>query len=137
MASSTEQQRTAPGPCLSAAPAMHVLVVEDEPAILAFLAWTLEDEGYSVATATNGREALAEMQRRTPDVLLLDLMMPVMDGWEVIAACRADPAMRRLPIVVLSAVYNGRLWERPDVQAFMPKPFDIDALLATIRDVSH
>ena len=116
---------------------MHVLVVEDEPAIHAFLAWTLEDEGYSVATATNGREALAEMQRRTPDVLLLDLMMPVMDGWEVIAACRADPARRRLPIVVLSAVYNGRLWERPDVQAFMPKPFDIDALLATIRDVSH
>ena len=115
--------------------AVRILVVEDEPAMRTFLSWVLEREGYSVTTAANGREALAELELRTPDVLLLDLMMPVMDGWELVAACRADPATRGLPIVVLSAVHRGRSRERLDVQAILSKPVKIEALVAMLHAV--
>jgi CheY-like chemotaxis protein len=125
----------APSASFAVTRAKHVLVVEDEPAICAFVAWTLEDAGYSVATAKHGRDALAEMKRRMPDVLILDLMMPVMDGSEVIAVCRADPAMKQLPIIAMSAVHGPRLMGRLDVQAFLLKPFDLDSLVASLRDV--
>src|SRR5919206_1695644 len=81
----------------------EVLVVEDDFAIRETLRELLEDEGYRVAWAANGKEALARLHERAPRVILLDLMMPVMDGWEFRVAQQRDPALASIPVVVISA----------------------------------
>src|SRR5919199_5374278 len=81
----------------------QVLVVDDDPAIRDVLSDVLTMEGYTVATAENGQAGLEQLQRARPDLILLDLLMPGMDGWTFARQCRADPAGRDIPIVVLSA----------------------------------
>ena len=81
----------------------HILVVEDDPDSREVLVRMLEREGYRPATAANGREALARVAERTPAVILLDLMMPEMNGFEFITELRSDPTKRAIPIVVVTA----------------------------------
>jgi CheY-like chemotaxis protein len=81
----------------------HVLVVEDDPDSRDVLVRMLEREGYRPATAENGREALERVAERTPSIILLDLMMPEMNGFEFLAELRGDPAMRAIPVVVVTA----------------------------------
>jgi serine/threonine protein kinase len=89
-------------PC--AGPArQRLLVVDDDPALRGALRLTLEREGYTVRTAANGREALAEVRARPPDIILLDLVMPVMDGWQFLQELRADPALTAIPVILVSA----------------------------------
>src|SRR4051812_3356720 len=83
-----------------------VLVVDDDPDILEALAEILEAEGFEVWRAKNGREALDRLNPRLPDLILLDLMMPVMDGWEFSQKLREKEDARKLPIIVLSADRN-------------------------------
>lgn len=116
-------------------PDSTIMVVDDEPAIRGVLSILLESEGYSVTTAANGQEALVELQHHRPDAIVLDLMMPVMTGWELIDACRADPMTRPLPIIAISAMYGGQTSPQPDVQAFLAKPFDIDRVLDLLQDL--
>lgn len=109
-----------------------VLVVDDEVVIAEAVAAVLQDEGYQVVTATNGQEGLARAAEVRPDLVLVDMMMPVMDGEEMSRRLREDPAMREVPIVVMSAVHRS-LRELPFAHtAFLPKPFDLDTLLETI-----
>jgi two-component system alkaline phosphatase synthesis response regulator PhoP len=109
-----------------------VLVVDDEVVIAEAVAAVLQDEGYEVATATNGQEGLARAASMKPDLVLVDMMMPVMDGEEMSRRLRANPETREIPIVVMSAVHRS-LRELPfDHTAFLPKPFDLDTLLETI-----
>lgn len=82
----------------------NVLVVDDNSLNRILLATNLEDEGYTVHTATNGREALEMMHSQTFDVVLLDLLMPEMDGYQVLEQRRADPSLRHLPVIVISAL---------------------------------
>ncbi|MCC6177573.1 MAG: response regulator [Chloroflexi bacterium] len=114
----------------------RVLVVDDDASIQGFLAEALADEGYGVRIAGNGREALSILQEWPPDLILLDLMMPEMDGW----AFRAE--QRRLngqaadvPVIVLSAARDlmARTQDLAAARIFA-KPFDLDALLTTIDD---
>jgi two-component system response regulator VicR len=114
--------------------ARTVLVVEDDPTVRATMALILESEGYVTVTASNGRDALAIMGSRPPDAVLLDLQMPIMTGWELIEACRSDPAMRHLPLIVMSALNDRTHVGSGDVQAFLPKPFGIDQLLDVLKD---
>jgi CheY-like chemotaxis protein len=111
-----------------------ILVVDDEPAILDMIAELLGYEGYQVVTTSEGSVALTQAKADPPALILLDLMMPGMSGWQVIAALRASPQTRAIPVVLLSA--------RRDLQAtatelgivtFLAKPFDIDELL----DIVH
>src|SRR5829696_3704443 len=82
-----------------------VLVVEDEPLIAMALEATLEDAGHRVATAANGRQGLERLaEGPRPDVVLLDIMMPVMNGLTMLAAMGADPALRGIPVIVLSSL---------------------------------
>ena len=81
----------------------EVLVVDDDPFIVEALAELLRDEGYSVRTASNGLEALQALEQRCADVLLLDLMMPIMDGFEVLKRLDTDAAYRDMPVLVVSA----------------------------------
>jgi CheY-like chemotaxis protein len=115
--------------------ARHVLVVDDEPAIRGVLALALESEGYTVTTAANGQEALHELHRRVPDAAVVDLMMSMMTGRELIAACRADPATADLPIIAISAVYAGQMADDLGVRVFLEKPFDLDQLLDVLDHV--
>jgi CheY-like chemotaxis protein len=84
-------------------PGLPILVVDDDPALRELLRRTLEREGYTVVEAADGRAALARIEERLPGLILLDLMMPHMDGFEVLAELRARPAWRAIPVVVVTA----------------------------------
>ncbi|NUR30874.1 MAG: response regulator transcription factor [Catenulispora sp.] len=122
-------------PGLPAAPgAAEILVVDDEPGIRAVLASSLEFEGYAVRTANDGRAALAEVERGRPDLVVLDVLMPGMDG---LTACRrlraADP---HLPVLMLTARdLTGDRVAGLDAGAddYLAKPFELDELLARVR----
>lgn len=111
----------------------HLLIADDDPAICRLLQRALSREGYTVETAGNGREALDRIRRSCPDLLLLDLMMPVMDGWELYRRLRAD-GYQELPIVVITAGerLSRATMELPDAE-LVPKPFDLDYLLEVIQ----
>jgi CheY-like chemotaxis protein len=110
-----------------------VLVVDDDPGIQMSLEDVLVDCGYSVAVAENGRDALDYLRRSpAPDVVLLDLMMPVLDGWGFRVAQREDPALRDIPVIVMSAGAHAAAVEELGAAAFIRKPFSLDDLLALI-----
>ena len=109
-----------------------VLVVDDDPAIRDFLSLALEDEGYSVQTATNGQEALDKVRRDPPDAILLDLMMPTMDGWCFLTARRTLSARCQVPVLVMSAAGGSHMARELGAGGFLAKPFDLDAMLGKV-----
>jgi CheY-like chemotaxis protein len=108
-----------------------ILVVDDEPSIRDFLAFVLQDEGFDVHTASNGREALDVAKQSPPDVVLTDLMMPVVDGYELINGLREE----RIPvraIIAMSAVSIAG--DRgPNADLFISKPFEIEQILTSVQ----
>ena len=105
-----------------------VLVVDDDPAILITVSEILALEGYRVRTAANGVEALEAIAEERPALVLLDMRMPVLDGWGVAAQLR-DLGIS-VPILVMTAAQNARGWAAEiDAQGFLPKPFDLEELL--------
>jgi two-component system response regulator CpxR len=104
-----------------------VLVVDDDEAIRQVVSEVLRDEGYDVVCAENGVQALRELQEeRHADLVLLDLMMPVMSGWEVLEQLQMSDELSRIPVVVISAM------NAPGAQEYLAKPIDLDQLLATV-----
>ncbi len=113
-----------------------MLIVEDESGVREVLAELLVDEGYELQVARNGREALQVLQRWRPDVILLDLMMPIMDGWAFRAEQLRHVSLASVPVIVLSAVREQHLqMERLGAAASLPKPFDLDAVATTVHRV--
>ncbi len=112
----------------------RVLVVEDDPALRDVLSTLLSDEGYAARTAIDGVAALALLQTWRPGLILLDLMMPGMDGWSFRRAQLADLRLANIPVVVVSATYPLELErEKFDVAAVVAKPYDVDALLTLVE----
>ena len=109
----------------------RVLVVDDEPALREAVADVLRDEGYAVRTAADGRAALALLDAEAPDLVLLDVMMPGMDGRAAYPAMRDRPNGRSVPIVLVSAAAPPAALD-PGVAAFLPKPFDLPRLLRLV-----
>ena len=110
-----------------------VLIVEDDQDLREMMAQLLTLEGFEAATVSNGREALEYLHRAsTPNVILLDLMMPVMDGWEFRRQQQADPALAPVPVIVLSALDQARA-AKIHAAAFLKKPLDFDRLLSLVR----
>ncbi len=109
-----------------------VLVVDDDPDILQTLALCLSTEGYRVLMAANGREALDLLSKERPACILLDLMMPVMDGWQFVAELDSR-GWRKSPLLILSAdrAVQGHA-NRLRADAFLAKPFDLDELLGKV-----
>lgn len=106
-----------------------ILVVDDDPAVLDVVTLVLGDEGYTVITARNGQEALDRLRQETPALILLDRMMPIMDGREFIRRWR-ERQEPRVPIVVLTADHKAIEWARTSgTVACLPKPFKLDDLL--------
>lgn len=91
--------------------------------------------GYTFAEASNGRDALDLMRGQQPDVVVLDLMMPLVSGWEVLRERAGDSALRQIPVIVISANRDPELATamQAGICAFLPKPFDIGALSALVR----
>jgi CheY-like chemotaxis protein len=110
----------------------HILVVDDDDDLRTAIRQSLEDEGYSVTEASNGREALRALAApgATIDLVLLDLMMPVMSGWEFLTQLRCDPRIGQTKVVVLTATPDRC---PADVSACVKKPFSTDRLLDAVR----
>ena len=116
--------------------ATSVLVVNDEPQVVWMLQFSLEAEGYRTYAARNGQEALDELAERRPSLMLLDIMMPIMDGWSVLERLRQLPADERPKVIVVSA--RSSLRDRAKAtelgaDAFVAKPFSVDELMGVIR----
>ena len=109
----------------------HVLVVDDDAEIRETVLAVLRDEGCAVAAAADGREALEQIAASPPRVLLLDMRMPVLDGWGVAAELRARGIV--VPTVVMTAATDARAWAAEiGAQAYLAKPFDLDRLVDTV-----
>jgi CheY-like chemotaxis protein len=106
-----------------------VLVVDDDDDIRDALGSILAEEGYDVRTARNGIEAMQAIDERVPDLVFLDLIMPVMDGWRVMSAMRATPRLHAVPVVVLSAL------SAPECERYIQKPISLTKLMAILDTV--
>jgi two-component system KDP operon response regulator KdpE len=114
-----------------------ILIVDDEPFNVDYLLQELEDLNCQLLTASNGREALDKIRSEQPDLVLLDLMMPVLDGFAVLAQVKADPMLRDIPIIVTSAANNSRSIVRGIKQGaedYLTKPLDERLLIQKVKE---
>ena len=110
-----------------------VLVVDDEPDVLAVVVAILEEEGYQIAAARNGQEALEQLRQARADLVLSDVMMPLLDGRELCRTMAADPNLGTIPVIMMSAGGEARVRDACPHRAFVAKPFNLDVLLATVQ----
>lgn len=110
-----------------------ILIVEDDMDIREALEQILEGEGYEVVSAPNGKVALDRMRECKPQLVLLDLMMPVMNGWQFRQSQRQDEALAQVPVVIISADGSARREATAmGVQGFMQKPIELEDLLGVV-----
>jgi len=112
----------------------RILVVDDEQLVLGVVTNALAAEGYQVECAVNGQDALDRVKRQAPDVILLDLMMPVLDGRQLVRALREDPTTSQIPVIVLTAAYDAVKDPELASVVVVAKPFDIGMLLILLED---
>jgi CheY-like chemotaxis protein len=105
-----------------------ILVVDDDGSIRSLLHQELSDAGYLIEEATNGKEALESIRRNKPDLIILDIMMPEMNGFDVAAVLKNDPHTMDIPIIVLSIVQDKARGYRIGVDRYLTKPIDTAAL---------
>ena len=120
-------------------PSIQIVCIEDEPDLLDLVRFILSRKGYTVAGAPSGREGLALIEQLRPDLVLLDLMMPDMDGWEVFQRIKADPETHHIPVIVITSktqsidrvpgLYIAR------VEDYLTKPYGPAELLKSIAKV--
>jgi DNA-binding response OmpR family regulator len=118
--------------------AHNILVVDDDPAVQKVLQQALQLEGYEVTTADDGEQALTALEARLPDIIVLDVMMPKVDGFEVLRRIRESDRTTNLPVILLTAKSATEdVWEgwRRGVDYYMTKPFDVEELLTFIKYV--
>jgi CheY-like chemotaxis protein len=114
----------------------RILICDDDPAILRVLQVNLEVEGYTTLLAHHGEEALEVAERENPDLIILDIMMPRLDGYQTCERLKADETLKHIPVVFLSAkaqqsdIDKGKTYGVAD---YLTKPFDPDVLVETIE----
>ena len=113
-----------------------VLVVDDEFGIAESLRDILQDEGYRVVLAQDGKEGLAEASQLRPELILVDYMMPALDGVKMCAAIQSAAETQHIPIVMMSAIEHSRIPPGCKAAAFLHKPFDIADLLAVVKKLA-
>jgi two-component system alkaline phosphatase synthesis response regulator PhoP len=119
----------------------YILIVDDDPDILDNIVTILETQPYRLATARDGKKCMAMVEQELPDVLILDLLMPRMDGWGVIREMRSEPRTLNVPIMVLTTVIEDASRRRyeletgmaMDVQAYIQKPVAPTALIRLVE----
>jgi CheY-like chemotaxis protein len=116
---------------------LRVLVVDDEPTLREVIAAYLEDSGYVVDQAENGVQALDRMRTARPDVMVLDLVLPIMDAHELVGVMRREPGFAAVPVILLSAAADlPKATEALQPRASLAKPVDLDVLLAVVERVA-
>jgi CheY-like chemotaxis protein len=113
--------------------AQTILIVDDEFSIAETLGELLAWEGYRILMAPNGQAALSELERAAPSLIVLDYMMPVMDGLELLKIIRARPALERIPVILMTAARLALPPEHQQFDALLRKPFEIEAVLRLVR----
>ncbi|MDD3295826.1 MAG: response regulator [Candidatus Omnitrophica bacterium] len=116
----------------------RILIADDEPDFIYVLSVRLEVNGYEVITARDGEEALSKTKEEEPDLVILDLMMPKINGFEVCRMLKFDDAYKNIPIVILSALDQQRDRDKATTNgadAYFIKPFDLKLLLTKIEDL--
>ena len=112
------------------------LVVDDEFGIVDVLETVLTEEGYRVLTACNGKQGLARLAEEKPEVILLDFMMPILSGGDMLRAMASEPAYQRIPVVMISSLREDVIAQRCiGYAAFLHKPFRVAAVLSTVARV--
>jgi DNA-binding response OmpR family regulator len=117
-----------------------VLVVDDEPQVVWVLQFSLEAEGYTTYAASNGIEALNEISQHRPSMMVLDIMMPGMDGWSVLEEMLKLPDDQRPRVVIVSALSSLRDRAKAaelGADAYVPKPFNVDELLEVLHGLER
>jgi CheY-like chemotaxis protein len=113
-----------------------ILVVDDDTDSRALLELALLESGYAVDTAVNGLEALRSARRRRPRVILLDLAMPVMDGFTFRHEQLRDDALKAIPVICVSGRHDALpVARRMSIAGCIPKPFDLDVVISSVRDI--
>lgn len=115
----------------------RILIVDDEVDVTGIFSLLLDMHGYEVICATNGQEGLASVHEAPPDLVLTDLMMPLMDGLEMSRALRADPATAGIPIILMSGAPGKAADAGVAFDALLNKPVLFERLLETIRQFLH
>jgi Response regulator containing CheY-like receiver, AAA-type ATPase, and DNA-binding domains len=114
-----------------------VLIVDDEPFNVDYLQQELEDLGYQIITAFNGQEALDKIKSQQPDLVLLDLMMPVLDGFAVLSEMKADNVLRDIPVIIVSAANDSKSIVKGIKQGaddYITKPVDPEHLVKKLKE---
>lgn len=117
----------------------RVLIAEDEPHIVESLSFVLEREGYAVCAVLDGEATLRELRASAPDLLILDLMLPRLNGFEVLKAAKADPVLKSIPVIVLTAkgqAQDRRMVEEIGAEGFMTKPFSNQEVVERVRELA-
>ncbi len=121
----------------------YILIVDDDPDILDGIQLILESQPYRLATARDGKQCMSMVKEEIPDVLILDMLMPRMDGWGVIREMRSEPRFSRVPILVLTTVIEDASRRRyeletgmtMDIQAYIQKPAKPDELIQRVESL--
>jgi CheY-like chemotaxis protein len=116
-----------------------VLVVDDEPQVVWVLQFSLQSEGYDTLAAHDGIEALAQAARHHPDFMVLDVMMPKIDGWTVLEELAKLPPAERPIVVMVTALASLKDRARAEAlgaAAYVPKPFDVEELVAVLQGLA-
>jgi DNA-binding response OmpR family regulator len=114
----------------------HVLIIEDEPNIIEAISFILSRDGWEVDTHSNGQTALAAVRAKRPDLVILDVMLPGMSGYDILKALRAESATRDLPVMVLTArgqTKDREMAEKMGADRFMTKPFSNTEMRDAVR----
>ncbi len=115
--------------------APRILVVDDDPNICELLNQEFTEAGYRVTLASNGRDAIAEVRRERPDLVVLDVMMPEMNGFDAAAVLKNDPQTMDVPILILSIVQDKERGYRLGVDRYLTKPIDTDVLFKEVGEL--
>lgn len=112
-----------------------ILVVEDELPIAEIIIAILRETGYETVVASNGQEAFACLEMIRPDLILSDIMMPVMDGRELCKRLRVHPQHNSIPVILMSAAYSSVILDGCKHVAFLKKPFEVQELVRTLNNI--
>ncbi|MDP8212756.1 MAG: response regulator [Candidatus Zapsychrus exili] len=118
--------------------AKKILIVDDEPEIISMVELRLQAAGYEVITASDGQEGLDKAKEELPDLVILDVMMPKMDGYKVCGLLKADTRFHNIPIVMFTAKAqqeDQEMSEEVGANAYINKPFNSEELLGTLKDL--
>lgn len=117
----------------------YIIYIEDERPVIELVRETLKFSGYELVGVTSGQQGLAMMRERKPDLLLLDLMMPEVSGWDVYRTMKADAELRDVPVIVITAkvLEGGRKIadNLPPVDDYITKPFGPDRLIRSVQSL--